>query len=258
MKIYHYGKTALHKPNRKRYIETARKTKKAGLQKKSSTDEKIKLSNKFEVLREEPCTIEIERDNCNKLFMIGKHNIFHLRKRKKILKKNYQKQMEFNIGENSVTKCGNDWLMQFETFNRFKILDGHQETNIASILEVSKLLIAPKRSIKKCKKCNLRRRACAIDPLSCKALQYLCSSCKKFGHVPKSMNCKGETRCKTNKASSGKISTSQPWSKQWRADVFLLLMKRINYLQEINHKKLARKIEISEKNKKNNKRLRMI
>ena len=239
------GRSEILKLNKKGSNESIWMTEKASLRKKSSKDERIKLSNRFSILMEEPCKVEIESDKCYKLFMIGKRNIFHISKQKKIPKKLKQNQIDFKLEEGSVTKYGSDYFKHFETSNRFEMLLGHQETNVSSILEVNKLLNAPKQSLKRCKKCNLRRRTCAVDPSSCKALQYLCSSCNKFGHAPKSRNCKGETKCRASKNGG----TSYKWSKQWKADVFLLLMKRIVEIQEIEQIDEIRRLEILTKNR---------
>ena len=79
-----------------------------------------------------------------------------------------------------------DSLRLFGTSNRFDILRDNTKEDITEMINI---LNTPKRLLKKCKRCNKKRRACILDPSSCKTFDTPCSRCKKYGHCHKSINC---------------------------------------------------------------------
>ena len=100
-----------------------------------------------------------------------------------------------------------------------------------SILNVHRILISPKHYLKRCRRCNFKKRICVLDPESCKAAQCFCFMCNKFGHFPKSIYCKGRNKSKKKNVSKKACQINHPQSKQWKKDVYLLVMKRINQVE---------------------------
>ena len=65
---------------------------------------------------------------------------------------------------------------QFKTPNRFQILEDIEDYEIHDIIEKVNVIKIPRRKLKKCRFCNYKKRACIMNPLSCKAKQCACFS----------------------------------------------------------------------------------
>ena len=158
--------------------------------------------NQFSCLYEESAVNEdeVKEHDIDKpygMFIIGKRNIFKLRQRRPKLVQAYYEPKSSSKFEKSINKIENikikhrrDCLKIFETENRFDILRGNAESDLDAILKVNKILITPKHSLKRCRRCNFKKRICALLPNSCKASQCFCFMCHKFGHFPKSIYCR--------------------------------------------------------------------
>ena len=188
--------------------------------KKHSSKENIALKNRFSVLEEEPCMFNRNRmfmigkhsifhveKAINKMFMIGKQSIFHVKKAKSSSEKIVQKQDEMN---ESKIKCERDYLKKFETDKPFDILRGNEESDVSDILKLNEIMNKSKPSLKKCKKCNYKKRVCSLNPNKCKASQCFCSQCKKFGHFPQSLNCKASVKSLKSKKKPDQVQDHQP------------------------------------------------
>ena len=85
-----------------------------------------------------------------------------------------------------------------ETLNRFQILEDNDLEDIESINRKYQRNVrfktVAKKLLKKCKKCNFKKRNCTLDPLTCKAAHRTCWTCGKYGHNPQSQNCKANNR----------------------------------------------------------------
>ena len=79
-----------------------------------------------------------------------------------------------------------DSLKQFKTSNRFDVLRDNAKEDVTEMINI---LHTPKKLLKKCKRCNKKKRSCVLDPSSCKTFEYACSRCQKYGHSHKSINC---------------------------------------------------------------------
>ena len=213
----------------------------------------LDLKNQFACLYEESTVHddddkEYNVDNLHGMLMIGKRNIFKLRSRRP---KHVQHELDassklIESGKRVViTKINHrrDYLKRFETANKFDVLRGNGESDLDKILKVNKILITPKHSLKKCRRCNFKKRTCIIDPGSCKASQFFCFRCNKFGHFPKSIFCKTRNKYKKNKVSKKYCYTNYEQSKQWKEDVYLLVMKRIHQLERLSEMQEIRKNE---------------
>ena len=161
----------------------------------------IKMSNRFADLEEEE-VLKDENAHCG-IFMIGRRSIFqHEEKSQQKIKqkefscrpKKIKSTINFKNLETHKSNCvvseyhEEGLLKKFETGNRFYILSDNQEEDLLKILRT------PKQSLKKCRKCNFKKRTCILDPLSCKAVKSVCLKCQRFGHFPQSGCCKDQRK----------------------------------------------------------------
>ena len=215
-------------------IKSNSKMIKPGIAKKSE----LAATNRFTLLNEEPCLINISTEESYGMFMIGKLNIFHVRKVRKV---SGESEKDLNITQTSRIMCKKNYLKKFETENRFNVLRGNDEMELEKIIRVDKILCTVKKSLKRCKKCHFKKRSCLLNPSSCQASQRLCHKCKKIGHFPRSINCKVNT-----KLLSSSIPKSSPRTyelpKQWKKDVLLLVTNRINLLRRLAKEKETRRV----------------
>ena len=210
--------------------------------KKSETKpfrENILLSNRFALLNEDEgqCTLRMHTDEACKMLMIGKRNIFHVRKDEQLCRKINHKKEDLSIPNISKNMYMRSYLKSFKTENRVDVLKGNEEMDLESVLKVNDILRKAKHSLKKCKKCNNKKRTCALDPKSCKATHSVCFKCRKIGHFPKSMS------CKSNRVSKSKCSPYNQHSRQWKKDVLLLVTKRIYLLETLAKMAELRRVE---------------
>ena len=99
-----------------------------------------------------------------------------------------------------------------ETYSQFKLLEEKSGKDKDLITEV-KFEKTPKRLLKKCRKCNFKKRTCFSNSSMCKASQKHCSTCQKVGHYPQSLNCKVRRKtvknCQLNSSSNLSSKTSR-------------------------------------------------
>ena len=121
----------------------------------------------------------------------------------------------------------NSCVKRFESKNRFEVLISNPEEDVPKIVKRLILSNTSKRSLKKCKKCNFKRRDCLVDSAKCKASQRWCSKCKKHGHYPQSLYCKA--RKKIQSMIKIKVPAAKPFA--FNADMLFLLNKRIDIIE---------------------------
>ena len=80
--------------------------------------------------------------------------------------------------------------------NKFQVLEDNTEEDLNRIVWRSNILRTERKLIKKCHKCNFKKRTCILDPTSCQASQKCCYYCKKKGHFPSSLCCKAKRKIK--------------------------------------------------------------
>ena len=148
------------------------------------------LRNKFATLQEEDTKAKpnvIDQVPCEKIFFIGKKSIFKAEKGRKIkLCTNFCDEEKFE----KKTETSQYSLKCFQTFNRFEVLIENPEEDIESLIKRLNILRASRSSLKKCRKCNFKKRKCLLDPDMCEAANKVCYQCNKVGHLPKSLCCK--------------------------------------------------------------------
>ena len=164
------------------------------------------LNNRFECLVKEECEFEQSKLVATKLIRGEKSKV--------------------NIADdtNFIKKVYKNDMVLIETHNRFHILEDNTAENLDEILQI------PKRKLKKCKKCNFRKRTCLLNPSSCQANQKQCFFCSKYGHFPRSTCCKAKRKCGLKKMIIVKPN-SNIQSKLTRK-VLKLVKKKICELEE--------------------------
>ena len=172
-----------------------------------------KTFNKFETLEIEECNI-VEME-------MKKEKFRHCKLKQKKPEKDYVSNLKDN-------KKG--W-QKYETKNRFEVLKDNDEKDINKILTTNKVLKTPKSSLKKCKRCNFKKRSCILNPSSCKAINKSCIKCKKNGHYPQSPNCKAGPKVNKSKHSKNKIHSKNVEQRKLCLDSFFLINRRIIQLE---------------------------
>ena len=105
-------------------------------------------------------------------------------------------KQKLNPRKKDIKKSRRLCLKIFETKNCFDVLEDNQEEDYQKILKRRSLLHISKKRLKKCKKCNFKRRSCLVDSTECKAHYRSCFKCKKQGHFPRSPQCKAGHKLK--------------------------------------------------------------
>ena len=208
-------------PDKLKRVADDSKTMHSQIKSRSVIREGIETSNRFNYLQENSKrekTPTSKENMSSNIFIIGNRNIFSSRRSKCIVqarpkdqeecakegddrddnKASNSKVIKFDM-KNRKSKWFQQTLKQFETKNSFEVLIDNPEENLEQIISRNKILSTPKKSLKRCRKCHFKRRACILDSSKCNSLQKCCRKCKKIGHLPKSINCKGRkglTKCK--------------------------------------------------------------
>ena len=162
---------------------------------------KLKLTNRFHCLQDkhvaENTELEQNEFTFDSLLTIGSRDIFNLRRSRMLLKirktkvsKNHFDKTISKIDEIPSEERKVNRLNCFKTFNRFEPLCDNPEDDIERLIKRSFILLANKKSFKKCKTCHFKKRQCALNPNLCRAIDQVCNYCKKIGHFPKSLCCK--------------------------------------------------------------------
>ena len=143
----------------------------------------ITTFNKFEGLPIDECLmVEIEKmDNSGYQENTSKENN---EKNVKNVKKRDQKKISNTA----------NWTKYFDK-NKFEVLNDNHEEGIKEIISRNDILKTPKHCLKKCRRCNFKKRNCVLDSSSCKAIQQRCFQNKK-GHHSQSPYCKVKKRSK--------------------------------------------------------------
>ena len=129
----------------------------------------IKTSNKFGCLKEEECVIgEV---------LTVKSDEKKIKKRIKTVQKKHYKTDEIDIP--NFQKTFKDFQKHIKTQNRFQILEDNNEEDLNRMIWQSDILKLERKKIKKCHKCNFKKRSCILEPSSCQASQKCCYYCKK-------------------------------------------------------------------------------
>ena len=71
-----------------------------------------------------------------------------------------------------------------ETFNKLALLVDNSEEDLSKRIVNFEIDKTPKHQLRKCRKCNYKKRTCTLNSFSCKASQNVCSFCLKPGHFP--------------------------------------------------------------------------
>ena len=133
----------------------------------------IKTFNKFESLAIEECNIvEVEKNYCYQ-------------------ENNRQEKYDVTDKETDQKKMFNSKTLKWTKFfdnNPFEILMDNHEEGIKDIVKRNVILMTPKHCLKKCKRCNFKKRTCLFDSSTCKAAQQWCFNCTKKGYYHQSPN----------------------------------------------------------------------
>ena len=140
-------------------------------------EKNLKTSNKFDCLDEEECVI-------TKVIKM-KSNGKKLKNSIKLSKRKPSKKEETEII--NFKKALKNLQKHTQTANRFQVLQDNQEEDLKRIIWRSNILRTERKQIKKCHKCNFKKRTCTLDPASCQASQKCCYFYKKKGHFPSSL-----------------------------------------------------------------------
>ena len=138
----------------------------------------ISTSNKFKLL---------EVDSVNEF----DHQIFNnFAANKKILVNSLDKSKSRNNCKRSEGSCKDKGKLNFEQYEDHNTFEALKGNTIEDVTEILNILRAPKKSLKKCRRCNYKKRTCVLDPWACISYERKCNRCHKYGHSPKSLNCK--------------------------------------------------------------------
>ena len=144
----------------------------------------------FSSLQDMDVSMDILQDEekiVDRLFLIGKKNIF--RTKKKVIK-----QKQADVLNKKKKKKKTDNLRMFTVMNRYSVLEDNPEFDIDKIIQRNMILKTSKKQLKKCRYCDFKKRSCLLEFENCKALQSHCFQCNKKGHFPRSILCKSKRR----------------------------------------------------------------
>ena len=169
---------------------------------KNKNDTGLKLiTNRFVLPEEktEKCStkespMQEDAQMFSRMFIIGKRNIFKLRKMRKVKSSSSTDQSEEDMfWKNEIlVKSKTNPKQSFrhlQTEKQIKNLRNNSEDDINFIKQLDILQIN-KPDLKKCKRCNFKKRRCALDQFACNATNKCCFRCKKVGHFPQSLCCR--------------------------------------------------------------------
>ena len=128
-------------------------------------------------------------------------------------------------------------LTKFFDNNPFEVLMDNHEEGIKNIITRNVILNTPKHCLKKCKRCNFKKRTCVFDSSSCKAVQQCCFKCKKKGHYPQSPYCEAKKRSKFTQETNMKTERIIP--NIFDRNMLQLVAIKINQLESASEKNLS-------------------
>ena len=170
------------------------------MEKESFPEISIEVSNRFDIFNNvpicdekyDPNTYEIygnvkelkDQNGLTNLNMnVSRKNTKNLSRR---LKGNKNKFIKVREVENKMKRNSNP----VKCFNRFQLLEDRNEDELNDLIHIHRIQQTPRHKLKKCRKCNYKKRTCEIDSSKCKSNSKDCYACHKHGHFPNSMNCK--------------------------------------------------------------------
>ena len=187
----------------------------------------IETFNKFDILEEEMCIVT-EVNNV-------KSNNKKSKKRIKILRKKHFKTDE--IDASNFKKALNRFQKHLTTQNRFQIFEDNKEESLNRIIWRFDILQTDRKKIKKCHKCNFKKRTCILDPSSCQASQRCCYYCKKKGHFPSSACCKARRKSRSKQNNKTKVQPKNKSQKNISMEMIRLVKNRIQELSKLEKSK---------------------
>jgi hypothetical protein len=78
--------------------------------------------------------------------------------------------------------------------SRKNCLKNKDKEDILTFSKRNQVLNTEKHLLKKCRRCNFKKRKCQLEPLFCNSIQRTCWACGKVGHYPQSPLCKAKKR----------------------------------------------------------------
>ena len=151
----------------------------------------VSTFNKFDGL-----TIE----DCNLVETEKKDEVIY----QKISTQENDEEIDKEIDQLEIQKIKRMKWKKFFNENLFEVLKDNHEESISDIITRNVILKTPKHCLKKCKRCNFKKRTCIFDASSCKAIQQMCLKCNKKGHYPQSPYCKASKRSKPSRETQKK------------------------------------------------------
>ena len=186
----------------------------------------ISTFNKFEGLLIEECNL-VETEEKTTVMYQGN-----------ITQEIYQ-ETDKEIDEIQIHKSKKMKWKKFCSENPFEVFMDNHEEGINNIINRNVILKTPKHCLKKCKRCNFKKRTCVFDSSSCKAIQQRCFKCNKKGHYPQSSFCKAWKRSKTSKEKKKMMQTKILDSKTLQ-----LVEMRIDQLESGSNKNMSTNVSV--------------
>ena len=147
--------------------------------------------NRFEVLNEEAI------EQAEEVKVIDGHLKFDVKDLYKLRKDENQGRKRFK---------------PVETFKWFQLFEDNPEEDLNNLVMIVEIKKTPKHQLKKCRKCNYKKRTCALNSSSCQANLKSCYNCGKTGHYPQSKECSRRRKLikKSQSSSPPKTKVQQP------------------------------------------------
>ena len=145
----------------------------------------FECSNQFNLLQVEQEILEtsLEQERESKTSLMSSYGILNSSKFSKRKQKTTQKMKPKSKTIKDISLLEGDRC--------FAMSIKKEEENLKKNINGGLILNVPKKCLKKCRSCNYKKRTCALNPWSCKAQNLICYKCSRYGHFPRSMNCKG-------------------------------------------------------------------
>ena len=181
----------------------------------------VKTSNKFDGLDEEECVIptviKIKSDSkkCKNRIKLLKEKPNKIEETESV---NFKKALQ---------KLRRHTKLE----NRFQVLQDNKEEDLNKIIWRSNIIRTERKKIKKCHKCNFKKRTCVLDPASCQASQKFCYFCKKKGHFPSSLCCKARRKKRAKQENNPKVQTNNQSQKRLSKKIINLVKLRIQAIE---------------------------
>ena len=206
----------------------------------------LELSNRFEILNTVQGSDEIngdieelkdENSLTNLNTNVSRKNTKDFSRRSK---RNKDKFIKVKKQENKMQKDSKP----IKCSNRFQLLEDKEEDEPYDLIHTLKIQQTPRHKLKKCRKCNYKKRTCEIDSSKCKSNVRDCYACHKHGHFPKSMNCKKRKKSSIRKKEINDSAPTKISKKNLK-----LIKKKITEIEMfiIHQKDLASQLDMFQK-----------